>query len=112
MKTYAMALDLLDDPASIEKYKDYHRNVWPEVKNGLSKIGIDEMRIFLCGNRLFMFLRTRDDFDLVRDFQSYTDSSPKAREWDVLMRQYQQKVPAAAEADWWTPMEEVFDLDW
>ena len=29
MKTYAMALDLLDDPASIEKYKDYHRNVWP-----------------------------------------------------------------------------------
>ena len=35
MKTYAMALDLVDDIASIEQYKEFHLEVWPEVKEGL-----------------------------------------------------------------------------
>ena len=71
MKTYAMALDLIDDPEVIEEYKKHHRHVWPEVKQGLEKMGISEMKIFLTGCRLFMVLRTEDEFDLEKDFQSY-----------------------------------------
>mgnify|MGYP001135806426 CR=1 FL=1 len=112
MKTYAMALDLIDASEVIEEYKKFHKNVWPEVKQGLLDIGIKEMKIFLSGNRLFMFLRTAADFDLAQDFHSYTESSPRAREWDELMRGYQKKVPAAASEEWWSPMEEVFDLSW
>ena len=55
MKTYAMALDLVESPETINEYKEFHKNVWPEVKQGLSDIGIKEMKIFLSGNRLFMF---------------------------------------------------------
>ncbi|MDP7627233.1 MAG: L-rhamnose mutarotase [SAR202 cluster bacterium] len=112
MKTYAMALDLIDDPEVIEEYKEHHRHVWPEVKQGLEKIGITEMKIFLTGCRLFMFLRTEDEFDLEKDFQSYTDTSPRARMWDDLMRNFQQKIPSAKTGDWWVPMEEVFNLEW
>ena len=112
MKTYAMALDLIDDPEVIEEYKEHHRHVWPEVKQGLEKIGISEMKIFLTGCRLFMFLRTEDEFDLKKDFQSYTDTSPRARMWDDLMRNLQQKIPSAKIGDWWVPMEEVFNLEW
>ena len=112
MKTYAMALDLIDDPEVIEEYKEHHRHVWPEVKQGLEKIGITEMKIFLTGCRLFMFLRTEDEFDLEKDFQSYTDTSPRARMWDDLMRNFQQKIPSAKIGDWWVPMEEVFNLEW
>ena len=112
MKTYAMALDLIDDPEVIEEYKEHHRHVWPEVKQGLKKIGISEMKIFLTGCRLFMFLRTEDEFDLEKDFQSYTDTSPRARMWDDLMRNFQQKIPSAKIEDWWVPMEEVFNLEW
>ena len=66
MKTFAMALDLKNDQKKIEKYIDYHRNVWAEVTEGLLSIGITEMKIFLNGNRLFMFLRTEDNFDLYK----------------------------------------------
>ena len=41
MKTFAMALDLVDESSSIREYKEYHRNVWPEVKEGLLEIGIE-----------------------------------------------------------------------
>ena len=110
MKTFAMALDLKDDKKKIEKYIDYHKKVWVEVTEGLLSIGITEMKIFLTGNRLFMFLRTEDNFDLGRDFQRYTSTSIRAKEWDELMRNYQQKVPSAGEEEWWSPMTEVFSL--
>ena len=110
MKSYAMALDLRDDAEIIERYKEYHRAVWEEVLEGLKSLGISKMKIFLRGNRLFMYLETPDDFDLERDFQRYTEASPRAAEWDALMREFQVRVPDAKPGEWWAAMEEVFDL--
>ena len=50
------------------------------------------------------------NFDLERDFQRYTSTSIRAKKWDELMRNYQQKVPGAGEEEWWSPMTEVFSL--
>ena len=44
-----------------------------------------------------MYLEVPDDFDLATDFQAYTDSSPRAKEWDELMRNFQSQVPEAKE---------------
>ena len=110
MKSYAMALDLRDDAEVIERYKEYHRAVWDEVLEGLRSLGISKMKIFLRGSRLFMYLETPDDFDLERDFQRYTEASPRAAEWDALMREFQVRVPDAKPGEWWAAMEEVFDL--
>ena len=112
MKSLAMTLDLVDDPEVIERYKAYHREVWPEVISGLRSIGVARMKIFLLGTRMFMYLEVPDDFDLATDFQAYTDSSPRAKEWDELMRNFQSQVPEAKEGEWWAGMEEVFDIDW
>lgn len=109
MKSFAQALDLRDDPESIAEYKQWHENVWPEVLQALRGIGITEMKIFLIGNRLFMYAEAPDDFDPAVAYQDYT-STQRARDWDERMRAYQQRVPWAADADWWTPMELVFDL--
>lgn len=111
MKTFAMTLNLKDDPKVIEKYVEYHRAVWPEVLESLRGIGISKMKIFLHGRRLFMYLEARDDFDLGRDFPRYMKSQ-RAGEWDALMRQFQEPVPGAKAGEWWAAMEEVFDLDW
>ena len=111
MKSYAMALDLRDDAEVIERYKEYHRAVWDEVLEGLRSLGISKMKIFLRGSRLFMYLETPDDFDLERDFQRYTEASPRAAEWDALMREFQVRVPDAKPGEWWAAMEEVFDLN-
>ena len=93
MKSYAMALDLRDDTDVIERYKEYHRAVWDEVLDGLRSLGIAKMKIFLRGNRLFMYLEAPDEFDLERDFPRYIEASPRAAEWDALMREFQHTCP-------------------
>ena len=112
MKAYAQALDLKNDPEIIEKYKEYHRNVWPEVVASLKEIGITGMKIYLSGNHLFMYFEAVDDFDPARDFQGYTEQNPRADAWNTRMSSFQQKAPEAGPDDWWAPMELVYDLDW
>ncbi len=111
MKSYAQALDLKDDPETIEKYREYHRAVWPEVLESLRSIGISKMEIFLLGTHLFMYYEAPDDFVPERDFQAYTEANPRAEEWNDLMMAFQARVPEAGPDDWWTPMEKVFDLE-
>ena len=112
MKAYAQALDLKNDPEIIEKYKEHHRNVWPEVVGSLRETGITGMKIYLSGNHLFMYFEAVDDFDPARDFQGYTEQNPRADEWNTLMSSSQQKTPEAGPDDWWAPMELVYDLNW
>ncbi|TMF28638.1 MAG: L-rhamnose mutarotase, partial [Chloroflexi bacterium] len=75
------------------------------------EIGIIEMKIFLIGRRLFMYMEAVDGFDPDRDFPKLNEL-PRYREWDVLMSSMQERVPEAREGEWWAAMEEVFDLNW
>lgn len=108
MKTFAQAIDLKDDPEMIEKYKEYHRNVWPEVLEALQGLGIERMRIWLVGRRMFMLMETSDDFE-PGSLMDYAERNPRAHEWNELMTTYQEKVPAADDDEWWAAMELVFD---
>ncbi len=110
LKSFAQALDLQDDPELIEAYRRHHRAVWPEVLAALRSIGIERMKIWLVGSRLFMWFEAPDDFDPRRDFQTYTND-PRCRQWDEWMRFFQRKLAEAGPSDWWTPMELVFDLE-
>lgn len=109
MKAFAQALDLVDDPGAIERYKAHHRAVWPEVEAALRSIGVRTMRIYLAGTRLFMLFEADDGFDPARDFQKFT-MSPRGAEWDALMRTMQRPIPGAPAGAWWTPMELVYEL--
>ena len=109
MHEFAQTLELKDDPILIAEYVEYHRKVWPEVLEALKATGIVNMKIFLHGNRMFMFAQAREGFDPKTDYQAFTEN-PKAREWDELMRNYQQRVPGASEDEWWSPMRCVFEL--
>ena len=111
MPSYGLTLLLRDDEETIERYKDHHRQVWPEVLDRLREVGIEEMKIFLIGRRLFMYLRARDDFVPERDFPRLSDHEPTKR-WEELMTSMQERVPEAADGEWWARMEEVFDLQW
>lgn len=115
MKSFAQAIDLVDDPELIREYRRHHQAVWPEVVRALRAIGIARMKIYLVGTRLFMYFEAPDDFDPSRDFQTYADD-PRCRQWDEWMRTFQRRVArspdrAACNDEWWTPMEEVFDLE-
>jgi L-rhamnose mutarotase len=105
-----MTLNLVNDADKIAKYKKYHQAVWPEVERSLKSIGITKMKIFLKGRRLFMYMETVDNFKPERDFPKYLENDPKCKEWDSLMCTFQEKVPEAAEKEWWSTMDEVYNL--
>lgn len=109
MKRYAMMVLLKDDPEVIRKYEQYHANPWPETNAGLLSVGIQRMYIYRYGRNLFMFMETKDDFDMDRDLPKYMED-PRAREWDELMRTFQETVPGAPEGSKWVEMKEVYVL--
>jgi L-rhamnose mutarotase len=104
-----MTLMLKDDEEIVDRYRQYHREVWPEVIARLIEIGIVEMRIYLLGRRLFMYMEAVDGFSPERDFPKLAEDA-RYREWDELMRGLQQPASEARAGEWWAPMEEVFDL--
>ncbi|MEM7034259.1 MAG: L-rhamnose mutarotase [Chloroflexota bacterium] len=111
MQQFALTINLKDDPDLIAQYKDYHRNVWPEVLDCLRIIGITKMDIFLLGRRMFMLMEANDDFVPERDFPKLDDMHPRYKEWQALMDKFQERVPEAKPDEHWAEMEKVFDLN-
>lgn len=109
MKKYCYALDLKDDPVLIEKYKAYHRSVWPEIIESIKKSGIAEMEIYLLGNRLFMIMIVNDTFSFEKKAQMDA-ANDKVQEWEALMWHYQQALPIALPGEKWLLMEKIFQL--
>ena len=110
MTRTVLAVDLNGPASTIETYKEYHRQVWPEVLDSLRQSGIQRMDIYLLGRRLVMILET-DDPDFRRCFARHIASSPRVAEWETLMRSLQTPPPGAPTGEWWTRMEPVFSLD-
>jgi L-rhamnose mutarotase len=111
MKRYSLALDLVDDPALITEYEQWHQsgNVWPEIKKSISDSGITNMEIYRTGNRLFMIMETDDTFSFER--KSEMDAAnPKVQEWEQLMWKFQQSLPWAKEGQKWIIMDKIFGL--
>jgi len=111
VKTFGLTLLLQDDADKIERYKQHHRAVWPEVAARLRECGVQGMHIFLRGTRMFMYLTADDAFDPARDFARINED-PVSAEWNELMATLQARAPEASPDEWWAPLELVFDLDW
>jgi L-rhamnose mutarotase len=110
MKRIALTVMLKDDPEVIAQYEQYHANPWPQVTEGLRSVDIKRMYIYRFGRQLFMFMEVPDDFDLERDMPQYMQD-PRAREWDELMRTFQETVPGAPEGSKWVDMKEVYAME-
>ncbi|HEX5415294.1 MAG TPA: L-rhamnose mutarotase [Chloroflexota bacterium] len=111
MKRFGLTLCLQNDPAKIALYKEHHQKVWPGVIARLREVGVHEMRIFLRGTRMFMYIETTDEFEPARDFVRVNED-PVSQEWNTLMATLQERAPEASPDEWWAPMEQVFDLNW
>ena len=110
MKVFALTINLKDDEEIIERYKEYHRNPFPEVVEQISRSGILDMKIFLRDRRMFMYMTTTDNYDPSRKAKGEPESHPKCDEWNRLMNSFQEPAAEAGEGEWWASMEQVFDL--
>lgn len=104
-----MALDLIDNERSIEQYKAYHKNVWPEVLESIKNSGIQYMEIYRVGNRLFMIMEVDSSFSFEKK-QRADERNPKVQEWENLMWKFQQALPFSKKGEKWMVMEKIFNL--
>ncbi len=108
---HCFALDLKDDPKLIETYKKYHQvdQVWPEIVASIKGAGIEELDIYLVGNRLFMIMVVNDSFSFEAK-QAADLANPKVVGWEQLMWQFQQQLPWAKGDEKWLLMDNIFTL--
>ena len=109
LQKYCFALDLKDDERLIEAYKMYHQEVWHEIIESIKTAGIEELEIYLVGNRLFMIMIVNDTFSFERKGEMDMNN-PKVQEWEILMWNYQQALPTAKPNEKWLLMEKIFQL--
>lgn len=109
LQKYCFALDLKDDEQLIEAYKVYHKEVWSEIIESIKTAGIEDLEIYLVGNRLFMIMVVNDTFSFERK-DEMDANNPKVQEWEALMWDYQQALPTAKPNEKWLLMEKIFQL--
>jgi len=109
MKRHCFTLDLIDEETLIEAYKEYHRAVWPEIKESITSAGIKDMEIYLFNTRLFMIMDVNDSFSFEAKAQADLEND-KVQEWEKLMWNYQKALPGAKPGEKWLAMENIFKL--
>ena len=110
MKYLGLAINLKDDPKVIVQYKEHHRHVWPEVEASLKRAGIEHIRIFLLGRRMFMYMEIADGCDAASYAARYLEE-PKAVEWEQLMAPLFEISPEAKPGEMWAMMEPIYELN-
>jgi L-rhamnose mutarotase len=106
---YCLALDLKNDAALIEAYKQYHQEIWPGIVQSIKDSGILTMQIYNAGNRLFMIIQASADFNFTKKAAADV-ANPLVQQWEQLMWQYQQALPFAAPGQKWVLMEKIFEV--
>ena len=109
LKRYCLALDLKDDSELIKEYKKYHEEVWPEIIQSIKSSGIENLEIYLVGNRLFMIMEVGNSFSFENKNKEDL-ANRKVQEWEELMWKYQQALPVSKPGEKWMLMEKIFQL--
>ncbi|MHA7129610.1 L-rhamnose mutarotase [Algoriphagus namhaensis] len=112
MKKYCLALDLIDDPKSIQAYEQHHatENMRPAILAHDRACGITSMEIYRTGDRLFMIMETEDDFSFEAKAKKDAEN-PLLVEWEKLMWTYQKPLLWAKPGQKWVLMHKIFDAN-
>ncbi|KAH0421962.1 hypothetical protein CcaCcLH18_13124 [Colletotrichum camelliae] len=102
-------------PEFIDKYKEVHAAVWPEVLKQIKECNIVDYSIFHDPESRILFASFKYvGYDYAGDMEKMREN-PKVREWWAMTDGWQESVvPGAVSSEdvdapsWWKPVEEVF----
>lgn len=111
VKRFCQTLDLKDNPELIAEYRRRHSEgeAWKEIIEGIRKVGVLEMEIYLLDTRLFMIVETPLDFDW-DEAMARLATLPRQQEWENYMAEFQDAAPGATSDEKWRMMERIFYL--
>lgn len=107
---YCLALDLVEDDASIAEYERRHREVWPVVESHLRGCGVESLEIFRLGSRLVMVMETDDDRFSFDAMAAAERNNQAVQRWEAEMWRYQRPTPWTEENNKWQPMTPIYRL--
>lgn len=107
MQRYGMVINL--DPMKIDKYKELHNAVWPEVLKKITECNIRNYSIYLKDNTLFSYFEYVG-IDFKSDMEKMAADPTTQRWWDIC-KPCQVPLKSREEGEWWSNMEEVFHHD-
>ncbi|KAL2758471.1 hypothetical protein ACRALDRAFT_2026019 [Sodiomyces alcalophilus JCM 7366] len=101
-------------PEFVDKYKEAHVHVWPEVLKQIKHCNIEDYSISHDPETGILFATMKYvGYDYAGDMERMREN-PKVREWWAMTDSWQESlVPGATsseagEPSWWKPLEEVF----
>ncbi|KAH8776964.1 hypothetical protein BGZ57DRAFT_358104 [Hyaloscypha finlandica] len=101
-------------PECVEKYKECHAKVWPEVLKQIKDCNIEDYSIFHDPETHILFASFKYvGYNYAGDMERMRDN-PKVQEWWRMTDSYQEsfvpgaKSSAEGEPAWWKGVEEVF----
>lgn len=107
MKRFGQVVKLKKD--RIEEYTKLHEEVWPEVREIISKNNIKNYSIYLKDDYLFAYFEyVGEDFEA--DMKQIAADPTTQKWWDVC-KPCMIPIETRSEGEWWANMEEVFHLD-
>lgn len=95
----------------IAKYREVHdeEHVWKEVIEGIRKVGILEMEIYIAGTHLVMIVDTALDFDW-NTAMAKLATLPRQAEWEAFVSEFQGCAKDATSDEKWQLMDRMFKL--
>ena len=111
-KRYCKTLKLENDPQLINEYIKVHAMgaAWPEVTEGMKKVGIIDMEIYIDGNTLFMIMDTVPDFDHDKAMAELA-TLPRQAEWEAYVAKFQKTSTDASADEKWRLLERIYEMD-
>lgn len=106
---YCLALDLNKDEKLIAEYENWHKDIWPEIRQSILEGGITDMEIYRLEDRLFMIMETGKDFSFEKK-AAMDAADPAVQRWEELMWKYQVAIPGGKPGEKWRLMERIFSL--
>lgn len=112
MKELVFTTNLKNDSTAIARYKYLHSEagLWPEINEANKAAGINSVKIYLQGRRLFMVVAVPKNADMELVDSLYAASNPeKLKAWAELTAEFQEAPPGAEPGQIWTPMELIYE---
>lgn len=93
-------------PGVEERYIEEHRNIWPEVLDGITRFGIRSYSIFIHGRELYSYF----EVDNLEQAMALAAADPDNQRWQVHMADFFDTGPGIQDGSTVRPLE-VFHTD-
>lgn len=106
------AVDLVDDPAMIARYRAWHAPGGPPaaVTAAIRADGVTDLQIWMVGDRMMMIMEQDSAIAVDPALKAERDAAnPDVVAWDGMMHSFQRPLPFAPETTW-VEMERIYSL--